>query len=178
MSQPVVIVGLRCAGKSSVGRALARALELSFVDLDDELTSRAGSDQSAGELLDKLGESAFRELEAEALADCMARGPMVLATGGGVVERDENLDRLRSGARVIWLDASSEALLERRERDDTARPLLSGRDPREELSVLGPRRRPLYESLAGAAVDTTSREVAEIVEELAEGLRNEIDSGD
>ena len=178
MSQPIVIVGLRCVGKSSVGRALAGALKLPFVDLDEELAARSGSGQSVGELLEELGEPAFRELEAAALEDCMTRGPLVLATGGGVVEREENCTRLRSGARVIWLDASSEALLERRERDDTARPLLSGGDPREELSVLGPRRRPLYESLAGAPVDTTTREVEAIADELAEGLRNEIDSGD
>ncbi len=178
MNQPIVIVGLRCAGKSSVGRALAEALRLPFIDLDDELAARAGGGRSAGELLEELGEAAFRELESAALADCVARGPLVLATGGGVVEREENCERLRGGARVIWLDASSEALLERRERDDTARPLLSGGDPREELSALGPRRRPLYESLAGAPVDTTTREVAAIAEELAEGLRNEIDSGD
>ena len=128
--------------------------------------------------MEELGEPAFRELESAALAECVTRGPLVLATGGGVVEREDNCERLRSDARVIWLDASSETLLERRERDDSFRPLLSGGDPREELSVLGPRRRPLYESLAGTPVNTTAREVAAIAEELAGGLRNEIDSGD
>ena len=178
MSRPVVIVGLRCAGKSSVGRALAVALDLPFVDLDDELALRAGGGRCAGELLGELGEPAFRELEMAALQDCLTRGPLVLATGGGVVEREENCERLRSGAQVIWLDASFEALLERRERDDAFRPLLSGEDPREELSLLASRRRPLYESLAEAPVDTTTRGVTVIAEELAEGLRNEIDSGD
>ena len=173
-----MIVGLRCAGKSSVGRVLADALHLTFVDLDEEIAARAGGARSAGELLEELGEPAFRELESAALAECVTRGPLVLATGGGVVEREDNCERLRSDARVIWLDASSETLLERRERDDSFRPLLSGGDPREELSVLGPRRRPLYESLAGTPVNTTAREVAAIAEELAEGLRNEIDSGD
>ena len=176
--KPIVLVGLRCAGKSSVGRALAEALALPFVDLDEELAAAEGSGASAGELLSALGEPAFRELEAAALADCLTRGPLVLATGGGAVEREESCERLRSGARVIWLDASTEVLLERRERDETLRPLLSGEGPREELSLLGPRRRPLYESLAGPAVDTSRRGVAEVALELAEGLRNEIDSGD
>ena len=178
MSRPVVLVGLRCAGKSSVGRALAQALELEFVDLDDELALLEGSGKSAGELLTTLGEPAFRELEAETLADCMERGHVVLATGGGVVEHEENLALLRSAARVIWLDASSEVLLERRERDDTARPLISGGDPFEEISVLGTRRRPLYQALGGAPVDTTTRDVGAIAQELAQGLRNEIGSGD
>jgi len=178
LSRPVVLVGLRCAGKSSVGRALAQALELEFVDLDDELALWEGSGKSAGELLTTLGEPAFRELEAETLADCMERGPVVLATGGGVVEHAENLALLRSAARVIWLDASSEVLLERRERDNIARPLISGGDPLEEISVVGPRRRPLYQSLGGAPVDTTTRDVAAIAQELAQGLGNEIGSGD
>jgi len=178
VSRPVVLVGMRCAGKSSVGRALAQALELEFVDLDEELALREGGGKSAGELFTTLGEPAFRELEAEALADCMERGPMVLATGGGVIEHEENLALLRGAARVIWLEASSEVLLERRERDDTARPLISGGDPLEEISVLGLRRRPLYQSLGGAPVDTTARDVAALAQELAQGLRNEIGPGD
>jgi len=178
LSRPVVLVGLRCAGKSSVGRRLAAELGLPFVDLDDELAAMEGSGRAAGELLAELGEDAFRELEARALADCASRGALVLATGGGVVEREENLALLREGARVVWLDAADEALLARRAADETARPLLEGDDPAQELAALGPRRRPLYRSLAGAPLDTTSAEISALAREVAEGLRNEIGRGD
>ena len=179
MSQPVVLVGLRCAGKSSVGRHLADELGLPFVDLDDELAAAEGSGRAAGELLAELGEDEFRELEARSLADCTSRGALVLATGGGVVEREDNLALLRGGARVVWLDAVDEVLLARRAADDTARPLLEGsEDPAQELATLGPRRRPLYRSLAETRMDTTSAEVAVIAREVAEGLRNEISRGD
>ena len=178
MSRPVVLVGLRCAGKSTVGVLLAGELALPFVDLDHELAAREGSGRTAGELLAELGEPAFRELEASALSDCLSRGPLVLAAGGGVVEREENMELLRQQALVLWLDASDEELLSRRAGDDTARPLLAGADPAQELSELGPRRRSLYSSLAGAAHDTGSREVAALARELAEGLRNEFGSGD
>jgi len=179
LSRPVVLVGLRCAGKSSVGRRLAIELGLSFVDLDDELAAAEGSGRAAGELLAELGEEAFRELEARSLADCTSRGALVLATGGGVVEREDNLSLLRERARVVWLDALDEVLLARRAADDTVRPLLEGsEDPAQELAALGPRRRSLYRSLVEVPVDTTSAEVAAITREVAEGLRNEIDSGD
>ena len=171
--KPIVLVGLRCAGKSSVGRALAVALELPFVDLDEELVSRSGGGESAGALLAELGEAAFREVEAAALAECLSRGPLVLATGGGAVEREESCALLRSGARVLWLDASEEELLERRARDDTPRPLLCGADPAEELTILAARRRPLYESLTQSPLDTSGRSVEELAKELAEVLRNE-----
>ena len=176
--KPIALVGLRCAGKSSVGRALAAVLELPFVDLDEELAARSASAESAGALLEELGEPAFRELEAATLAECLARGPQVLATGGGAVESPESCELLRSDARVIWLDASEEELLARRVADDTPRPLLGGVDPREELTILSERRRPIYESLSRGPVDTTARSLEELVEELAERLRNEGGSAD
>ena len=168
-----MLVGLRCAGKSSVGRALAAALELPFVDLDEELRAQSGSGESAGELLSELGEAAFREVEAAALADCLSRGPLVLAAGGGAVELEESRALLQSGARVLWLDASEEELLDRRDKDDTFRPLLCGGDPAEELTILAARRRPHYESIASPPLDTSGRSVEELARELADALRNE-----
>ena len=178
MSQAIVLVGLRCAGKSSGGRCLADELGLPFVDLDEGLAALEGGARSAGELFGELGEPAFRELEARALADCTSRGALVLATGGGVVERDGNIELLRSLARVVWLDAPDEVLLARRSGDESLRPLLAGEDPAQELELIGPRRRPLYRSLAGAPVDTSSMDVAALAENLAAGLRNEIGRGD
>ena len=178
MSRVIALVGLRCSGKSTLGRLLASELGLPFVDLDEELGAIEGSGRPAGELLGALGEADFRELEERALGQCLARGAQVLATGGGVVESEVNREVLAQRARVVWLDAADEVLLARRVADPAARPLLAGRDAREELLVLRERRGPHYSALGGASIDTHSREAAVVARELAEGLRNEIGAGD
>ena len=173
MSQLIVLLGLRCAGKSSVGRELARELGLGFVDLDHELAVLEGSGRAAGELLAELGEERFRELEAAALSAALARDALVLATGGGVVEREENRTLLGDRAQLVWLDASDEVLLKRRANDETRRPLLAGVDPLEELSLVGPRRRALFQALAGGAYETGGIDIFAIAQDLAKGLRGE-----
>jgi shikimate kinase len=169
----IVLLGLRCAGKSSIGRELARELGLGFVDLDHEIAVLEGSGRAAGELLVELGEERFRELEAAALSATLSRGALVLATGGGVVEREENLLLLGNHAQLVWLDAPDEVLLKRRAKDATSRPLLAGADPAEELSLVGPRRRALFQALAGRAYETGEREILTIAQDLAKGLRGE-----
>ena len=118
MISPIVLIGLRCAGKSSVGRLLAKELKLDFVDLDEEISLHEGSGRSAGELLEQLGEEPFRDLESVALARSLSRSELVLAAGGGALEREENRSLLRGHARVIWLDAPDAELLKRRARKD------------------------------------------------------------
>jgi shikimate kinase len=121
----------------------------------------------------ELGEERFRELEAAALSATLSRGALVLATGGGVVEREENRRLLGDGAELLWLDAPDEVLLRRRARDATSRPLLAGADPAEELSLVGPRRRVLFQALAGRAYETEERGISALAQDLAKGLRGE-----
>ncbi len=168
-----MLVGLRCAGKSSVGRLLAEELKLEFVDLDQEISQQAGSEQSAGELLAQLGEESFRDLESAALTRVLSGGELVLAAGGGTLEREENRSLLRGRVRFIWLDAPDAELLKRRASDDALRPLLAGADAAEELSLLGPRRRALFEELAGSAFETGGGEISALAKDLAKGLRGE-----
>ncbi|MDE0890835.1 MAG: shikimate kinase [Planctomycetota bacterium] len=171
MSRPVVLLGLRCAGKSAVGRELAKELDLPFVDLDLELAALEGSGRSVGELLEELGEERFRDLEVAALSASLSRGALVLAAGGGVIEREENRSLLGEGAKLIWLDAPDEELLRRRGADETSRPLLAGADPAEELSLIGPRRRALYEALVGRVHETMGKDISALASDLAKGLR-------
>jgi shikimate kinase len=173
LSRAIVLLGLRCAGKSSVGRELAKELGLSFVDLDLELACSEGSGRSAGELLAELGEERFRELEAAALSATLSRGALVLATGGGVIEREENRRLLGDGAQLLWLDATDEVLLKRRAADVTFRPLLTGADPADELSTVGSRRRALFQALAGRRYETGESSISALAQDLAKGLRGE-----
>ena len=173
MISPIVLIGLRCAGKSSVGRLLAKELKLDFVDLDEEISLHEGSGRSAGELLEQLGEEPFRDLESVALARALSRSDLVLAAGGGALEREENRSLLRGHARVVWLDAPDAELLKRRALDGTLRPLLVGEDSAEELSLLGPSRRRIFEELAGSAFETGGGEISALAKDLAKGLRGE-----
>jgi len=165
---PVALLGLRGAGKSTVGRALAERLGRPFVDLDAELAARDGlAGERAGELLARVGEPRFRDLEEAALARALARadGP-VIATGGGVVERAANRTALASGARCVWLRARPEALHERLVADPAPRPALTELGPLEELRSLAARRGPHLAALAEATVEVEGREVSTLVEEI------------
>lgn len=153
--RPIALVGLRCAGKTSVGRALARHLATVFVDLDDETVRASGLDlPGAGALLTQVGEPRFRALEQLALEKVLERGDVrVLATGGGVVERASNRELLRRATRCVWLCAGLEVLSARLERERASRPALLGLDPVAEVEALARRREPLYREVAQLTID-------------------------
>lgn len=164
----MALLGLRGSGKSTVGRALAARLERPFVDLDEEVARLGGAPgERAGELLARIGEARFRDLEEAALEEALARTDApVLATGGGVVEREANRRRLAGTARCIWLRARPEALLERIAGDPTPRPALTGLAPLEELRQLEARRSPHLAALAETTLEVEGVAVAELVESL------------
>jgi shikimate kinase len=147
----VVLVGMPGAGKSSVGRRLAKRLDRPFVDADDELVRRSGRtvrDWFAGE-----GETAFRAAESALLADLLsAPGPSIVAAGGGVVLDPANRELLRERATVVWLRAGVPYLLSRVLQKQDHRPLLD-EDPEAALTRLHEARTPLYEEVADITVD-------------------------
>jgi shikimate kinase len=144
----VVLVGLPGAGKSTVGRRLAKELDRPFADVDEQVELEAGATIPA--LFRERGEAEFRRREAEVVADLVGRPHLlVIAAGGGVVTIDANRARL-AGTYVIWLRASPEFLAGRT--DPSYRPLLAG-DARATLARLAAERAPLYEAVADLAVD-------------------------
>jgi shikimate kinase len=173
--RPIALVGLRCAGKTAVGRELALLLRRPFVDLDAELLSfgrrsgyRAGS---TGELLEVAGRARFRDLEATALRmQLEPQTEIVLAAGGGLVERKDNRVWLRRSATTVWLDARDDTLLARLGADPAARPSLTGLGPGPELGLLRARRGPLYEEVAALRLATDDRQPAALARELADAL--------
>lgn len=189
--RPVLaLLGLRGSGKSTLGRALAAALGRPFLDLDQELVRlarQAGfAAASAGELLQRHGAAEFRELEARALRRVLEPAPeVVLATGGGVVERDDNVVWLARAARCVLLVVPPAVLAERRAADPTLRPPLAGRDAREESELLWARREARYRALAELVLEPGSAAPAELVAQLLarledgrKGLRVERESPD
>ena len=163
----IYLVGMMGAGKTTVGRLLARRLKLRFVDSDHEIERRCGV--KVPTIFDIEGETGFRARESHVLADLTALEGIVLATGGGAVLADENRGRLAAGGTVIYLCARPEDLYER-VRQDRNRPLLATADPLERLRELYVQRDPLYRSVADLVVDTGRQTVQTLTRELATGL--------
>ena len=163
-NRTVWLVGMMGAGKSTVGPALARRLELPFVDLDAEIERASGL--SIPEIFEAQGEAAFRALEAEAL-DRMAGTERVVAIGGGALTQPGVRERVAAAGTVVYLRAAPETLLERIG-DPEGRPLLAGLgrlEVLERISALLAEREPAYLD-AAIAVDTDRSSVGEVVERI------------
>eukprot|EP00581_Thalassiosira_minuscula_P037685 CAMPEP_0184457674 /NCGR_PEP_ID=MMETSP0740-20130409/30731_1 /TAXON_ID=385413 /ORGANISM="Thalassiosira miniscula, Strain CCMP1093" /LENGTH=132 /DNA_ID=CAMNT_0026830121 /DNA_START=92 /DNA_END=487 /DNA_ORIENTATION=- len=130
------------AGKSTIGRQLAKALRKKFYDSDREIEKRTGV--SISWIFEMEGEAGFRERESKAIDELTAFDNVVVATGGGAILSEENRNWLRSRGEVVYLSATAEQLY-RRTAKDKKRPLLQTGDRRKQIEALMAQRNPLYE---------------------------------
>jgi shikimate kinase len=164
------LVGLPGAGKSSVGAELALRLDCLFADTDDVVIAMTG--RSVAEIFASDGETAFREVEATAIADALLDFDGVLALGGGAVTTEAVRHALQdAGVPVLMLTAEQDELLERMD-GSRHRPLLAG-NAAERLSELAVARDPLYREVATLTVDTTGLSVHEVVADIERQLAGE-----
>lgn len=145
----VVLVGMMGAGKTTVGRELAKRLGRRFVDTDHEIVARTGV--AIPVIFDVEGEDGFRKRETQVIDELTAVGGTVLATGGGAVLRPENRALLRTRCTVVYLDVPPQTLWERT-RHDKNRPLLQVEDPRGRIEALYRERDPFYREVAHVVV--------------------------
>jgi shikimate kinase len=171
----IFLVGPMGAGKTAVGKHLARRLGLAFVDSDHEIQKRTGVDIPF--IFEKEGEDGFRQREQAVIDQVSGRKSVVLATGGGAVTVEANRRNLAGRGFVVYLFASvqQQAARTRHSRD---RPLLLNCDPQQKLQQLFDQRDPLYREIADMVVDTNGRRVHDVVEQIcAEVARSpELDS--
>ena len=169
MAQPqnLFLVGPMGAGKSAVGRQLARFLHMDFFDSDEEIESRTGVDIPF--IFEKEGEEGFRKREAQAVNDLSKRDGIVLATGGGVVMDPQNRNHLGARGFVVYLHTSVDQQLSRTRRG-RERPLLANDDPRTVLESLMASRDPLYREIADLTVETDGRKVNAVANEILDKL--------
>ena len=161
----VALLGLRGAGKTTIGKQLARRLRVRFVELDRQIEKEA--DMSLAELFSMYGEEHYRRLERETLARVLAgRRAMVLATGGGIVASPDTYAMLKANAVTVWLRASPEDHWNRVVRQGDRRPMAHHPQAMADLRALLAAREPLYAS-AEHTVDTSGRPVDAIVKDLA-----------
>lgn len=159
-SRNLFLIGLMGAGKTTVGRALARRLGKTFHDSDREIETRTGV--RVAHIFEIEGEDGFRRREAETIERLTALDDIVLATGGGAVLDPANRERLRTRGFVIYLHAHPRELWQRT-RHDRTRPLLQNVDPRQRLELLYAERDPLYRETADAVVETGRQGVSLLV---------------
>ena len=166
-AENVFLVGPMGSGKSAVGRQLAARLGLAFVDSDAEIEALTGVDIPY--IFEKEGEAGFRARERDVLDALTARSGVLVATGGGAVLDQDTRARLRSRGRVVYLRTSVNQQLARTRRSGH-RPLLRNPDPLGTLERLMQVRAPLYEETADLVVETDSRKVNSVVEEIVRRL--------
>lgn len=166
----IFLVGPMGAGKSTIGRQLARRLEMDFHDSDQTIEARTGVDISR--IFDIEGEEGFRRRERQIMDELTQLQGVVLATGGGVVLDPDNRTHLRERGLVVYLRASADQLLERTERD-TQRPLLQGNDRHGRIRQLLAERDPLYTEVAHLIIDTDSLTVRRTVNSICRHLQSE-----
>jgi shikimate kinase len=162
------LIGLRGTGKSTVGRLLAGRLGRGFADADVELEARAGRPIRA--IFAEDGEPAFRDWEERVITELTARPGLVLATGGGVVLRPANRERLRAYGPVVWLAAAPEVLAARLAADARGvadRPALTAAGTLAELAEVLRAREPLYRGLADLVVATDGRTPEQVADAVA-----------
>jgi len=159
----IFLVGMTGAGKSTIGRLLARRLAREFIDLDHALETRCGV--RVADIFEIEGEAGFRRREALLLDECTQRRGIVLATGGGAVLLPENRQRLRTRGTVVYLRVALKELIGRLEHDRT-RPLLQTADPQARIRSMLEQREPLYTEVAHLMFDTGTMHAFKVVRAL------------
>ncbi|MEN9896667.1 MAG: hypothetical protein RLZZ66_316 [Pseudomonadota bacterium] len=171
-SENIYLVGLMGAGKTTIGRQLARTLKIPFYDSDKAIEERTGVDIPT--IFEFEGEEGFRNREQKMIQQLTEIKGIVMATGGGAVLREENRQLLSENGFVIYLHCDVDKLLERTRRD-SQRPLLNTQDPKERLETLFDQRKPLYTSIADFTIDTgilQSKDVVTQILDVYESIQN------
>ena len=158
----IVLVGFMGTGKTTVGKVLARRLNMTFVDMDDTIVARAG--KPVTRIFAEDGEPAFRAMERALVRELSLRQGLVIGAGGGVVLNPENVADFERTGIVVCLSLAPEVILQRLA-DDTTRPLLAGDDKEQELREKLSARQPLYDAVK-LQVDRTGLDVDQTVDRI------------
>ena len=158
----IFLVGFMGSGKSTVGRILAEKMGYRYCDADKFIETQAGT--AITQIFAEHGEQYFRDLESESMESLSTKERQVIATGGGVVQRDRNWDAMNSGGITVYLKAPIEVIW-RRIKDSKTRPLLQVENPLETARELLSKRTPMYER-ADLIVDTSNLSLEQVAEEI------------
>lgn len=165
----IVLIGYRGTGKSVIGAMLAKRLGMQCVAMDEEIVNKAG--MSVPEIVEQFGWPGFRDRESAEARDLATRDNIIIDTGGGIIERQENIEVLQKNACMIWLKASVQTIVARIE-GGTQRPALTeGKTFTEEVAEVLERRNPKYQSAAQHEIDTdhlTPQQIADAIVDIVQ----------
>ena len=161
----IILIGPMGAGKTTIGRQIARVFDFDFFDSDREIEERTGA--SIPLIFELEGEDGFRKREQDIIADLTKKKQIVLATGGGAVLRAANREALKASGTIVYLCASLDDLMERTSKDKN-RPLLQTENPRAKLQSILTERDPIYRQLADIILETNKMTVHTAVRKLEE----------
>jgi len=172
LNKTVVMIGMMGAGKTAVGAAVARQLDVPFIDSDHEIENAANT--SIAEIFDKFGEAFFRRKESQVLTRLLDGPPCILSTGGGAFLQPENRAAIAAKGLSLWLKVDAD-LLWARVRHKTTRPLLQVADPRRKLIEMLQAREPIYAEAAMTVTADPSYSVQDMAERVIEALSTQPD---
>lgn len=169
----IVLIGYRGTGKSLVGKLLAKRLKMPYIGMDAAIVAKSG--MSIPKIVEKFGWTEFRDRESDEARELAGRDNIIVDTGGGVIERPENIEALQKNACLFWLKASVETIVSRIQ-GNTERPALtSGKTFIEEVSEVLEQRIPKYKSAAHYEIDTdesTPEQIADSIIEIWKKLQS------
>jgi len=167
MSNNIILVGLMGAGKSTIGRSLAKKLNKEFFDSDRVIEERTGVDIAT--IFEIEGEQGFRDREVQVIEELCQRQDIVLATGGGSILRKENRENMKKFGHVVYLCTTAE-LLYSRIRYDKSRPLMQTSNPLDTLKNLLQNREPHYKEVSDLIITTGKQKATVIVKRIEDAL--------
>lgn len=167
----IFLIGPMGAGKSTIGRTLAKELKLEFFDSDEVIEESTGADISW--IYDVEGEAGYRRREQKVIEELTQKSNIVLATGGGVIMTPENRNALAGRGTVIYLKTSLQQQFERTKRDSTKRPMLQTKDLEKRLEALRIECEPLYEELSDMSFDTDKLTVKAVANNIIKYIYGE-----
>ena len=171
----IILIGFRGTGKTTVGRILAQRLGKEFIDADEYLEQKVG--KSIKDIFAEGGEKLFREIESQVIAELSPLDDRIIATGGGVILREENVKRLKKNGIVVLLDADDKTLYKRICEDTQTqqrRPKLTSHSEYQEIEYLLAYRRPLYDKVADFVLNTTSISTHDAANKIITFIRNHV----
>lgn len=165
----IALIGYRGVGKSAVGDILGRRLNMTCVSVDEQIVQKAG--MSISEIVEKYGWSRFRDFESEVVRQLGRESRLIMDTGGGIIERPENIVELnKMNATIIWLKASVDTIVSRIRKDNQRPSLTAGKSFIEEVDEVLKNRIPKYKSAARFQIDTDNLTPDQVANKVIEIL--------